>query len=301
MDIHQLKTFVAVAREGTITRASEVLHLSQPAVSAHVKTIEDVLGVALFARTPKGMTLTPEGERLLVKAEQTIAAHQALLDEASRATGRVVGTLRIGAGSSSNHEAVGKLLTTLSARFPDVEVRLEHGTSTEILAGLRRGTLDAAFYNEAGEPEADLAVTDVARFTIHVVGPPGSVPDPARVHWTALADVPWIYPKSSTCCGRSAERLFEARGIRPARVISVDRVETTRALVAGGIGVGLLHADAAAVAIERGEVDPIVELAPPVRVLFARLVRRASDPVIAAAVAIMEPPPPPPPRARRRA
>src|SRR5689334_12480824 len=136
MDLHQLKTFVVVAREGSITRASELLHLSQPAVSAHIKAIEDSLEIALFERTPRGMSLTTEGKRLLAKAEQTLGAHQALIDEATRIKGRLAGKLRIGSGSNSNNEAVGRLLTGLSERCPDVEVTLKHGTSQEILSGL---------------------------------------------------------------------------------------------------------------------------------------------------------------------
>lgn len=291
MDIYQLKTFVAVAREKTITRASEVLHLSQPAVSAHIKAIEDTLGLALFSRTPKGMALTPDGERLLTKAEQTIAAHQALLDEASRTTGRLSGKLRLGASTSTSHAAVGKLLTELSARHPEVEVALEHRTSGDVLAGIRHGTLDAGFYNEAGEPDPDLAVTPVGEISIDVVAPPGLVRDPSEIAWTELATSPWVYPSRSTCCGRSAERLFAERGFRPSRVISVDRVETTRALVAGGIGVGLLHTDTSSIAIERGELERVATLAPPVRVLFARLARREGDPLVAAAAAIMARPP----------
>ena len=58
MDIYQLRTFVTVARERSITRSSEVLHLSQPAVSAHIKALEDTLGLALFERTPRGKSLT---------------------------------------------------------------------------------------------------------------------------------------------------------------------------------------------------------------------------------------------------
>ena len=117
MDIYQLKTFIAVARQGSITRASELLHLSQPAVSAHIKAIEDALGLSLFDRTPKGMSLTADGQRLRAKAEQTIAAHQELMDEATRSKGRLAGKLRLGAGSNSNNEAVGRLLTVLSERF----------------------------------------------------------------------------------------------------------------------------------------------------------------------------------------
>lgn len=58
MEIYQLRTFVTIAKEGSITRASELLFLSQPAVSAHIKAMEDELGLVLFERTPRGMSLT---------------------------------------------------------------------------------------------------------------------------------------------------------------------------------------------------------------------------------------------------
>jgi DNA-binding transcriptional LysR family regulator len=192
MDLHQLKTFVVVAREGSITRASELLHLSQPAVSAHIKTMEDALQVTLFERTPRGMSLTTEGKRLLAKAEQTLGAHQALIDEATRIKGHLAGKLRIGSGSNSNHEAVGRLLTELSERSPDIEVTLKHGTSQEILAGLRNDSLDAGFYNEAGDPAPDLATVEVTRFTTYVAAPPGLVTSTDPVDWRALGDQPMI-------------------------------------------------------------------------------------------------------------
>lgn len=287
MDIHQLKTFVAVAREGSITRASELLHLSQPAVSAHVKALEDALGLTLFERTSRGMSLTGEGQRLLVKAEQTLASHQELMDEATRIKGQLTGKLRLGAGSNSNNEAIGRLVTVLSQRCPEVEVILRHGTSLEILAGLRNGSLDAGIYNEAGEPEPELVTIEVSRFKIHVAARPGLVVASDPPDWGALADLPWIYPPSSTCCGRTAEELFRTHKIRPKRTISVDREDVTRTLIAGGLGVGLLHADTAHKARARGEVEFVVESRTAVRVLFAQLATRAQDPLLAAAAAIV--------------
>ena len=283
MDIHQLKTFVAVAREGSVTRASELLHLSQPAVSAHIKSIEDVLGLTLFERTPRGMSLTPDGQRLLAKAEQTLAAHRELMGEATRIKGHLTGKLRLGAGSNTNHEAVGRLLTVLSERCPDVGVSLQHGTSLDILGGIRNGSLDAGFYNEAGEPDPDLTTTDVSQFSIYVAARPGLVAASESL-WSSLADLPWIYPPSSACCGRTAESLFKQNRIRPKRVVSVDREDVTRSLIAGGIGVGLLHADTAKAAQGRGEVELLFEAPTLVRVLFAHLASRAEDPLLAAAV-----------------
>lgn len=287
MDIYQLKTFVAVAREGSITRASELIHLSQPAVSAHIKAIEDALDLTLFERTPRGMSLTPDGQRLLAKAERALATHQELMEEASRIKGRIAGRLRLGAGANSSHEAVGRLLTTLSARCPEVEVTLKHGTSLEILAGLRNGSLDAGFYNEAGEVDPALAVVEVSRFKVHVAASPRLVAASSPLDWSALADLPWIYPTASACCGRTAEGLFKQHQVRPRRILNVDREDVTRTLISGGIGVGLLHADTAKEAQARGEVELLLESQDPVRVLFAHLASRAQDPVLEAAAAIL--------------
>lgn len=287
MDIYQLRTFVAVARERSITRASEQLHLSQPAVSAHIKAIEDLLGIALFERTPRGMNLTREGERLLAKAEQTIAAHQELVDEAIRIKGHLAGKLRIGAGSNSNNEAIGKLLTTLSERCPDVEVVLKHGTSADILAGIRNGSLDAGLYNEPDEPDPELATVRVSEFTIFVVAAPGLVPVSDPLDWRALAELAWVYPGASACCGRTAERLFRLQQIHPKRIISVDRQDVTHTLITGAVGVGLLHAEIAKRAQRAGEVELLFEAPTPVRVLFAHLANRAQDPLLVAATSIM--------------
>ncbi|MFN7131348.1 MAG: LysR family transcriptional regulator [Myxococcales bacterium] len=287
MDIYQLKTFVTVARERSITRASALLHLSQPAVSAHIKAIEDALGLSLFERTPRGMSLTPGGERLLAKAEQTLAAHQELLDEATRSKGELTGRIRLGVGSNSNHAAVGKLLTTLCARSPGVQVVLKHGTSRDILSGLRSGTLDAGFYNEPGHPGGDLATVEVGQFTTYVVAAPGVVSPANRGNWKALAQLAWIYPTESACCSHTAEELFSSHQFKPSRVISADRQDVTRTLVASGLGLGLLHDDVARAAERSGEVELLFEASTRVRILFVHLASRGADPLLVAATSIM--------------
>jgi len=288
VDIYQLRTFVVVAREGSVTRAAEVLHLSQPAVSAHIKSMEEGLGLGLFERTPRGMSLTPDGQRLLAKAEETLAAHQELMDEAARNKGELTGRLRLGAGSNSNNEVIGKLLTGLSARRPGVEVALKHGTSQEILAGIRNGSLDAGFYNDPAEPEPALTAIEVAQFTVFLVAAPGLVPPAPRPDWKLLSELAWIYPASSACCGRTAEDLFKAQRFRPKRVVSVDRQEMSRTLIASGVGVGLLHASSAKEAQLRNEVELLFEADTVVRIYFAHLASRERDPLLEAATSIIQ-------------
>lgn len=290
MDLHQLKTFVTVAREGSVTRASAILHLSQPAVSAHIKAMEEALGLTLFVRTARGMAVTPDGERLLAKARETLAAHEALLAEASRTRGALRGKLRVGAGLSAGHEALGRLVAELSAKSPEVEVALVHKSSDEVLAGLRDGSLDAGFYSEPGEPEADLITTEAARFSIFVVSAPGRFARAPVLDWAALGEASWIYPTERACCSRTAERLFVEKRVRPRRVIGADRQELTRTLVASGLGVGLLHEEAAREAERRGEIELLHEAEQRVRVLFAHLTVRTDDPLLRAASSIVAAP-----------
>lgn len=282
MEIYQLKTFVAVAREGSITRAAEQLHLSQPAVSAHIKAIEDTLGLALFERTSRGMSLTRAGERIHARAEQTLAAHAALMAEATRLKGNLSGTLRLGAGSNSDREAAGRLLRSLAEQYPALNVTVSQGGSRELLAGLRSGSLDAAFYNEPGQPDPALTTIEVSRFKICLVAPPILVQVSDPPDWASLAELTWIYPTASTCCGQAAENLFRAHGIRPRRILNVDREDVTRTLVAGGTGIGLLHAETAREAQAHGEVELLFEAPEQVRVLFAHLAERAQDPLLLA-------------------
>jgi DNA-binding transcriptional LysR family regulator len=287
VDLYQLKTFVTVAHVRSITRAAEVVHLSQPAVSAHIKEIEAALGLPLFQRTSRGMILTADGRRLLVKAEQTLAAHQALMEEAARSRAALTGQLRLGVANVPSHDAIGRLVTTMSERFPQVEVTLRHARSVELLAGLRDDLLDAAVYNEGGEAGRDLATIEVSRFKVVLAAAKGSVDPSTPLDWEALAGAAWIYPPGAACCGRAAEGFFQTHRIRPARVIGVDTQAMIRTLVSSGLGIGLLHADTSGEAHRAGEVDLLCESPTPVRVLFAQLASRIQDPVLSAAASII--------------
>jgi len=288
MDIHQLKTFVAVAREGSVTRASERIHLSQPAVSAHIKALEDELGLALFVRTARGMTLTTEGERLFARAEQTLTSHRDLIDEAARLKNRLSGRIRLGTASNSNPEALGRVLTALAERCPEVEVSLRHGTSLDLLNGIRSGSLDAGFYNEAGVPDPELTTVDVGRFDIYLAAPPKTIERGRPVDWQKLAEFPWIGPTSGSCCGQAAENLFERHRFRPRRTTEVDRESVTRTLIAGGLGVGLLHEDSAKEAERSGEVELLGVAQASVRVLFTHLASRSQEPLLHTVRSVVE-------------
>ena len=96
MEYYHLRTFVAVAEEEHLTRAAERLNASLPAVSAHIRSLEDELGVALFARTPRGMRLTAEGRALLGEARSALSSVEAVRQRAGALRQEVAGVVRIG-------------------------------------------------------------------------------------------------------------------------------------------------------------------------------------------------------------
>ena len=89
MELYQLRSFAAVAELGHLTRAAERLHVSQPALSAQIKALEDELAVVLFERGAGGMSLTAAGRQLLPEAERVIAAAQVLRSQALALQGAV--------------------------------------------------------------------------------------------------------------------------------------------------------------------------------------------------------------------
>ena len=146
MELYQLRSFVAVAEAGHLTRAAEKLHVSQPAVSAQIKALEDELDLALFERTSSGMVLTSAGERLLADAEKVLAAAQAMRNEAKALKGEVAGKVRVGTMSDPGFIRVGEFLNATVERHPLLQVELHHEVTGAAFAKVRDGELDASFY-----------------------------------------------------------------------------------------------------------------------------------------------------------
>ena len=129
MDLTQLRAFVTVARESNLTRASERLHLSQPAVSLQIKSLQQSLHIQLFQRTPSGMTLTIEGAKLLPLAEKVLACSHELLQAANSLTSTLSGSLGIGTILDPEFTRLGAFLKQLVEGYPNISTRLQHGMS----------------------------------------------------------------------------------------------------------------------------------------------------------------------------
>lgn len=122
MNESQLEAFYMIATEGSTTRAAEVLHISQPALSRRIQSLEEHLERTLFERTPTGMDLTETGQKLLLYVKDKMALEKDALDDILGDTKSVHGLIRIAAHSSIMEQVVMPALTPFLLKHPEVQV-----------------------------------------------------------------------------------------------------------------------------------------------------------------------------------
>ncbi|MGY0832167.1 LysR family transcriptional regulator [Azospirillum argentinense] len=249
MELHHLKTFATVAREGSLTRSAQILLLSQPAVSGHIKLLEEELGTVLFERTAKGMQLTREGLILLEEAERTLDAAKTLLNRARGLQGDAAGPLALGIASDPASLRLGTLLST----HPRLRLRVSHHLSADVVDQVQDGRLDAGFVLEE-RPDRALRHLPVAPVRLRVVGPAAWRDRLAGAGWSDLAALPWVGTPPRCSFHLIAARAFARNGVAPGTIIEVDQESALKGLVTEGLGLALLREEQALAAAAAGEV-----------------------------------------------
>lgn len=148
LDSDLLRTFLAVADTGNLTRAADTVRRTQSAVSMQIKKLEDLLGFALFERHSRGVVLTAEGRRLVDNARRIVA----LLDDTAAALRQpaLQGSVRIGISEEYINSTLPKALGAFAAIHPNVEVTVQQGHSMSNLTSLDAGEIDIAVVFEPG-------------------------------------------------------------------------------------------------------------------------------------------------------
>lgn len=247
MDLAALEIFLAVAEEGSITRAALRLDRVQSNVTTRIKQLEEDLAVALFQRDGKRMTLTPEGERFLDYTRKLLS----LADEARQAMhpSQPAGHLRIGTMESTAASRLPQPLATFHAQCPEVNITITTGTSQDLIDGVRERRLDCALVADPAvltaydhDPAADenLNWTRVYTEQLLLVLPDAHKPvnSPEKVSVRTLAGF------ARGCTYRQiAEDWFAADGSssdRKLKILEVNSYHAILACVAAGSCVGVL-------------------------------------------------------------
>ncbi|MDP9867745.1 MULTISPECIES: LysR family transcriptional regulator [Streptosporangium] len=265
MELRQLRTFEAVARHRTVTDAAVALEMAPSSVSQQIRTLENSLGVTLFERTARGMSLTGPGERLLGWARR-------LLDQAERARREVTGEpgeLRLGALETIAATQVPRVLARLAGRQPDLRLQVRPSASRDdLLADVAAGRLEAALLLDLGDalgdlgfpaPPAPLTFLDVGTVPLVLVAAPGHrLAGRPRVVPGDLAGERLLVNVPNCSFLMAADR---AIGPVPERV-RAGGVPVMRAWAEQGLGVSLLPRFAVSAALEAGTLTELAFAAP---------------------------------------
>ena len=148
MEIRVLKYFLLVAREENITKAANLLHLTQPTLSRQLMQLEEELGVQLFRRSKHHIILTEEGMLLRRRAEEIVALADKTKDDLQHREEQLTGTIAVGSGELQSSRFLTQLLTAFQEKNPLVRFAIYSGNSDNIKERIERGLLDVGLLQE---------------------------------------------------------------------------------------------------------------------------------------------------------
>lgn len=232
----QLIAFHHVAAERSFSRAAERMGLTQPAVSDHVRKLEEAYGVQLFLRGPRGVEMTEMGRKLYAISERLVEAQAQARELLSKARTMEEGQLTIGADAAVHVlPEVGRF----RARYPKIAVRLVSGNSAELLERLASFAIDIAVTAERPRGDGVLA-RRLRADRLVLVGPRAGKRLPARLPFARLADLPLILREDGSVTRRLTLDEAQRRGVRLAVAMEIESREAAREAVAQGLGFAVM-------------------------------------------------------------
>lgn len=231
MTLDQLNTFLWVARLGGVRRAAQQMNLSQPAISARIGALEEALGVSLFTRGPRGVTLTRQGVLLRSHAEQIAASIERIRAEIVPPAS-LSSLLRIGVAETIVQTWLPAFLSRLNATYPKLKIEV----TVDISINLREALLDRAL-------DLALLMGPVSEYSVDNVDLP-TVPlawyRPVDMLAPDLSQVPVItYNRQSRPHRHLASELYARHG-GTVQIFPSNSLSTAIEMVAAGLGVGVM-------------------------------------------------------------
>ena len=241
MDVQlaHVRTLEAVARHGSFSRAAVELNLTQPAVSMHVRQLEQRLGLSLLDRVGKRAFPTRAGEVLLAHAARAVGELEAGIAMVQRLRGIVAGRVRIGTSASISIYLLPPVLRRVRARHPEVELLVVTGNAPEIARAVVANTLDVGIVSLPVR-DRELTVLPFYRDELVAIAPPQPAWRRRRtISAAGLAREPLILFEQGSTQRRVVENWFHRAGVWPDHAMELGNTEAIKKLVGAGLGLSL--------------------------------------------------------------
>ncbi|GAW97195.1 MULTISPECIES: LysR family transcriptional regulator [Colwellia] len=276
MEFYHLRSFVAVAQTGNLTQAAKRLYTTPPAISAHIKSLEEELATPLFIRSSKGMALTEKGQLLLKKAQVTLDSAVDLVNLAADNQHEIIGSFNLGNNLSVEQIKLAELAENLQENCPGISLAIHQQSTGKILENIRAKQLDGGYI--FGDIPDDFIGVTVQQQQITTIAPL-SFASRKILTVSELSQQPWIM--MGEYCPFD-EMLSSKLGGNISSVLKSSDDGTRLELVKNNFGLSFVTLDEALLAQENKTVHiiPTLDFTTPLHFVIAK--SRAQEPVLKA-------------------
>ncbi|WP_447009722.1 LysR family transcriptional regulator [Saccharothrix hoggarensis] len=281
MTLRQFEYLVTVVDEGSFTRAAELLHVTQPALSHQIRALERAVGTRLLDRLPRAVRLTPAGRAWLPHARAALADAERALTAARRTAGVECGELRVATLYSLTLGVLPPVLRRWRAEHADVRIRLfEHRHADELRDAMADGQADLAVGPEPANWVGFRQLLGVEEFVV-VLPPDTHHREPIDLR--ALADEGWVHYAPGNGLADLVDAACAARGFQPGAAVRTEQTAAAPVLAASGLGPALVPRNILPETFD----GAVLRTDPPVRRTLVAYAHRTPDPLTAAFVSLL--------------
>lgn len=240
VSIRQLRAFVAVAECQSFAEASELLHLSQPALSVAIRKMEEASGGSLFSRSTRSLELSPEGRDFLPAARRLLSDWDQAFDDLGRAFSLRQGKVTAAVMPSFAMNQFPAALVQYQQRYPDINISVEDVVMELVIDAVRRGEADLGI---TFEPEQLDGVDFTPLFTdrfIALLPPDSTLAEQPQITWQQLVEQPFIAMNRGSWSRASTDRAMIEAGVVPSRLLEANQLATIGRMVSVGLGVAVV-------------------------------------------------------------
>lgn len=280
------RTFYYAAKYKNLTQAADLLHGSQPNISRAIKLLEHDLGCRLLVRSNRGISLTPEGERLYSHVKIAVEQLQAAEEELKMLTGLHQGVISLGASETALHLLLLPALQKFRETHPEIRIRIRNHLTSQAIESVRQGLVDFAVVASPADISDSLQATPLTSFQDILIGGNafGSLSEKTR----SLKDIsgyPLVCLGESTMSYRFYDEFYRANGLSLRPEFEAATTDQILPMVKNNLGLGFLPEKLALEALDTGEICRIsLREQIPLREIF--LVENRERPLTVAAGAL---------------
>ena len=257
MQYDSLKTFVTLCEVGNFTKTSEILHISQPSVSLHIKNLEREFQTELFVRSPKLVQITPTGEILYKRVKQIIAIYEQAKEDILEHHNSVQGELIIGASFTIGEYILPSLLSKLQKDFPALELQIIIGNTHEIVESVRSLQVDIGLI-EGQTNDTEVSVHPFMEDELFIIASndhPLASKGPFGI--ADLQNQAWVSREQGSGTREYLNHVIRSTGLTVKSLITISSNQGIKESVIQGMGLSLLSRSVIKREVKNGDLSVI--------------------------------------------